>query len=202
MPARPELSEQRRTNARGRRTREHIERTALELMAADGFDATTVDVIAAAAGVSRRTFFHHFASKTDVLWGDSFDRLNEFAVLLHSKRAPDLRAALLATIVEWAALQRSDELDVLRFRVVQGSGLAAEHVIVFQSRFREMLAEWLAARTGRAAGDVAVRAAAQALDALRQFVVEEWARDPGQVELGDLARTALDTVEIELPPVG
>jgi mycofactocin system transcriptional regulator len=46
----------------------------LELFVARGFEATTVDDIATAAGIGRRTFFRYFASKNDVPWGD-FDGL-------------------------------------------------------------------------------------------------------------------------------
>jgi mycofactocin system transcriptional regulator len=46
----------------------------LELFITHGFEATTVDDIAAAAGIGRRTFFRYFASKNDVPWGD-FDGL-------------------------------------------------------------------------------------------------------------------------------
>lgn len=50
-----------------------LEMIALRLFTAQGFDETTVDQIAAAAGVSRRTFFRYYTAKSDVLWSQ-FDR--------------------------------------------------------------------------------------------------------------------------------
>ena len=50
-----------------------LELIALDLFHRQGFDDTTVDQIAAAAGVSSRTFFRYFDSKTSVLWHE-FDR--------------------------------------------------------------------------------------------------------------------------------
>src|SRR4029450_10723349 len=43
-----------------------LARTAIELFAAKGYDNTTLDEVAAAAGISRRTLFNYFRSKEDL----------------------------------------------------------------------------------------------------------------------------------------
>ncbi len=50
-----------------RETLRRISDAGLRLFTSNGFDATTVDAIAAEAGISRRTFFHYFKSKDDIL---------------------------------------------------------------------------------------------------------------------------------------
>ncbi len=49
-------------------TRERLTRAAMALFLERGFEATTLDDIAAAAEISRRSFFHYFASKEDVVF--------------------------------------------------------------------------------------------------------------------------------------
>ena len=56
-------------------SREELEQAAFTLFAARGFDATTVDEIAAAAGIGRRTFFRYFPSKESLLPADALDSL-------------------------------------------------------------------------------------------------------------------------------
>lgn len=53
----------------------------LRLFLEEGFDQTTVDDIAAAAGIGRRTFFRYYASKNDLPWGDfetTLERMRRF----------------------------------------------------------------------------------------------------------------------------
>ena len=59
-------------------TRERLRDAALELYTAQGFDDTTVAQIAAAVGVTERTFFRHFADKREVLFGGSAILQQEF----------------------------------------------------------------------------------------------------------------------------
>lgn len=57
---------------KSRETRQRIAETGLRLFLARGYDGTTVDAIAAEAGISRRTFFSYFKSKDEILatWHD------------------------------------------------------------------------------------------------------------------------------------
>ncbi|MEV0033207.1 mycofactocin system transcriptional regulator [Nocardia sp. NPDC050793] len=49
-------------------TKRELEVIAMRLFTEQGFDDTTVDQIAAAAGISGRTFFRYFPTKAEVLW--------------------------------------------------------------------------------------------------------------------------------------
>jgi mycofactocin system transcriptional regulator len=51
-------------------SRRELELIALRLFTHQGFDSTTIEQIAAEAGVSKRTFFRYFGSKASVLWSE------------------------------------------------------------------------------------------------------------------------------------
>ncbi len=72
-----------------RETRQLIAQTALNLFLQQGYDNTTLDTIAEAAGISRRTFFAYYKSKDDIIlawqttsWQEMLDELRQVSALL------------------------------------------------------------------------------------------------------------------------
>ncbi|MGH2893561.1 MAG: TetR family transcriptional regulator, partial [Solirubrobacteraceae bacterium] len=59
-----------------RTSHDQLAGTALTLFVRDGFEETTLDDIATAVGVGRRTLFRYFSSKNDLVWGN-FDGVLE-----------------------------------------------------------------------------------------------------------------------------
>ena len=67
-------------------TRRTLAEHALRLFSMNGFDETTVEEIAAAAGVSQRTFFLHFPTKAAAAFPDHEERVRDFTERLGSGR--------------------------------------------------------------------------------------------------------------------
>lgn len=67
-------------NARGLATARRIEAAAVRLAAEHGLDGLTVDAICTEAGISQRTFFHHYPTKEDALLGLDLPVLDEHRV--------------------------------------------------------------------------------------------------------------------------
>ena len=138
---------------RGRRpstTREEVARASLDLFNRQGYDQTTVDQIAAAVGVSRRTFFRYYDSKRDAVWGDFDAELLRLRGQLEG--APEdepmmdvLRRAVVATNRFGAG-----QLDELRIRIGLISSVPdlVAHSAVRNAEWCEVVAGFVAARIG------------------------------------------------------
>jgi len=102
-------------------SRAELERIALDLFIRNGFTETTLDDIAAAAGIARRTFFGYFSSKNDVVWGD-FD-------------------ALLRGMEDWLVQSANDRplLDTLTEAVVRFNDLPPQAVPAHRQRMSLIL---------------------------------------------------------------
>jgi TetR/AcrR family transcriptional regulator, regulator of mycofactocin system len=168
--------------ARGRRpstSREDVARAALELFSRQGYDETTVDEIAAAVGVSRRTFFRYYDSKRDVVWGE-FDA--ELVRLHHELyRAPAdqsmmdvLRRAVMATNRFGAG-----ELDELRIRIglIGSVPTLVAHSAVRYAEWCQVVAGFVAGRTGGRPDDLGPQTVARAALGAATAAFTVWAAD-------------------------
>jgi len=140
------------------RTRASIREHALRLFREQGYDATTVEQIAAAAEVSPSTFFRYFPTKEDVILRDDFDdRVFEAFGRQPASLTPiaAIRGALREAIAtftpaEWEELQQA---SVLSMTVPDLRARALDEL----SRTIDVMADALAKRTDRSPDDLVVR---------------------------------------------
>jgi AcrR family transcriptional regulator len=139
-----------------RAVQSRIARTAEALFVAKGFEETTVDEIAAAVGMSQRSFFRYFASKDEVVL-DSLARLGEDMAERLAARPPEepewesLRRSF-DPIVERYADPDSREHDAALQRLVECSPRLFAAYLGRLDRLQRTLAERLLARAARRPG--------------------------------------------------
>lgn len=103
-----------RVGRRRSTTPHHISDVAIELFAAHGFTDVSVDDIARAAGIARRTLFRYYASKNAIPWGDFSTHLAQLQGLLDNIDSRiQLRDALRAALL---AFNTFDESETIRHR--------------------------------------------------------------------------------------
>jgi mycofactocin system transcriptional regulator len=139
-------------------TREEIEGVALGLFAERGFEATTVEEIAAAVGVGRRTLFRYFESKNDIAWGDFDWVMGRLREALDEGAALPPMEALRRGVVE-SNRYPAEQLPGLRTRMtlITGSAALQAHSALRYAEWRGVVAEWAAARLGEAPDDLRPR---------------------------------------------
>jgi AcrR family transcriptional regulator len=173
-----------------------LAQTALELFAAKGYDNTTVDEVAAAAGVSRRTLFNYFRNKEDL----ALSGLSEQGELIAARFAerPDeedpwasLRAAF--QVLEDIEITAERRLEIVTL-LFGNDSLRTGHAEKL-ARWQDLLAPLIEPRLPNSdRRNLAARAIAAAAITCLQAANEEWVRLGGQVDLFDLYDTAVAAV--------
>lgn len=153
-----------------------IEAVSFELFATQGFDNTTLDDIATALGVGRRTLFRYFPSKNDIPWGRFDASLEVLRVNLESTH-PDvpLFEAINRAVVDF---NRFDPLALPQHRqrmtlILRTPALQAHSALRYE-QWRAVIANYVAMRLATPADSLVPRLAGHVALALALSAYEQW----------------------------
>lgn len=177
-------------------THGELSHIALTLFMERGFDATTMDDIAQAAGIGRRTLFRYFSTKNELPWGDFEPLLAGMrARLAQADPSIPLMQALRDAIIEFNTFPES-ELDYHRGRMTQL--LTVPSLTAYSSlkygEWRRVIAEFVAGRMGTAPDDLAPQTVAYACLGMCIGSYERWLADD-DADLLELLDSAFTTAE-------
>jgi AcrR family transcriptional regulator len=183
-------------------TRKRLEDTSLRLFAERGFDQTTVDDLAAASGIGRRTIFRYFPSKNDIVFGALDERLRMLAAELESGRAAGLplldmvRRAFHAT-----SHYQPDELSslALRIELIATVPSLQAHAALRYRAWEDTVEAAVTARTG-VRGGVYARACAKAVVAVMWAAFDTWREAGAGRDLPEIVDGAIDVLASGLAP--
>ena len=184
-----------RVGRRRSTTWDHISNVAIELFAARGFDEVSVDDVAEAAGIARRTLFRYYASKNALPWGDFDAHLDHMRELLNDLD-PDvpigqaLRTALLA-FNSFDAQETARHRQ--RMRVILETAALQAYSMTMYAGWRAVVATFVARRLRTKVEDIVPQTVAWTMLGVALSAYEHWLADES-VSLEQALGDAFDTV--------
>jgi AcrR family transcriptional regulator len=160
-----------------RQTRERLTRAAMALFLERGFEATTLDDIAAAADISRRSFFHYFASKEDVVfaWHEEITAALIEAVAARPAGESMLMAAENAISAMAGQLEPGEAVAMAQLKR-DNPALQARDQVKYE-KLERALADALGKRAGRGSEQLAARLVAMIATGAMRIGGELWAAE-------------------------
>ncbi|MDI3407003.1 TetR family transcriptional regulator [Streptomyces cavernicola] len=185
-----------RAAAQRLKMRRELATAAMELFATKGYEATTVDEIAATAGVARRTFFRHFRSKEEAIFPDHDDTLIRAEAVLnaappHEHPLDTVCRGIKEVMKMYAA---SPTVSVERYRLTREVPTLREREIASVARYERLFTRYLLGHFDEQAhhdgndDPLLAEVAASAVVTAHNHVLRRWLRAGGQ---GDV-ETQLD----------
>ncbi|MGH3416095.1 MAG: helix-turn-helix domain-containing protein [Actinocrinis sp.] len=171
-------------DARGR-----LEEAAMALFAERGYEQTTVADIAERAGLTKRTFFRHYADKRDVLFSGSaaLQELIVNAVAAAPDDAPPIEAVAAGLAAAATALQHRVDIAPRRQRLIAENSELQERELV---KFAVLAAAIAGVLRKRGVEPRAASLAGEAGMAVLRVGFDEWVTDIEHLDLGTLFRQA------------
>lgn len=163
-------------------SQDQVASVALDLFSRNGFEQTTVEEIAAAVGVGRRTIFRYFPSKNDMVWGD-FDWVMDRLRLHLGESGPEvpMMEALRRAVLKSNSYDEG-QLPGLRVRMTLITTVPAlqAHSMLRYTAWRGVVAEFAADRLGERPDDLAPQAIAHAALGTAMAAFTRWVVNPDE----------------------
>ncbi|MFE9093158.1 TetR family transcriptional regulator [Streptomyces sp. NPDC007264] len=184
----PESAAGTRAAAQRLKMRRELAAAAMELFATKGYEATTVDEIAAAAGVARRTFFRHFRSKEEAIFPDHDDTLVRAEAVLNAAPAHehplDTVCRGIKEVMRMYAAR--PEISVQRYKLTREVPTLREAEIASVARYERLFTRYLLGHFDEHAHDddanddpLLAEVAASAVVTAHNHVLRRWLRADG-----------------------
>ena len=176
-------------------TRDRIRASALRLFREQGYDATTVEQIAAAAGVSHMTFFRYFPAKEDVALSDGYDPL----IASHIARTPatwPVIRRIRAVLVEGLRQVYDTNRDTLlaQNKLIIATPALRDRLWADQIATQQLILQALSAGQDDPRPSFETRVTVAACLAAATTAILAWVETDGTTELPDLIEQAFDTL--------
>lgn len=169
-------------------TLHRLQEEALRLFDEQGYDATTIEQIAAAAGVSPSTFYRYFPTKEDVVVQDEYDPL--IVNVFESQSPGEAPLDALRTVLRVLFAEFTDaDIERVRRRVRLIFAVPALRARQVQqtTATEALLARMVAERTGRAPDELEIRHFTALIVTSWTVAISAWAETDGTKD--DLAAT-------------
>ncbi|MFN8052070.1 MAG: TetR family transcriptional regulator [Acidimicrobiales bacterium] len=166
-------------DAQKRATRLALSGAAIDLFTTKGFDETRVEDIAAAVGVSSRTFFLHFPSKEAAAFPDHDERVDALAEALASDTAEDPLPLLRSLVVLGVTATADSRTRAKRYRLFNEIAPLRERDILGDLEYEQVIVDHLTSRWGASpAVEFRARTIAVAAMGIARSALTTWAHDP------------------------
>jgi AcrR family transcriptional regulator len=179
-----------------------IQKVALRLFSERGYEETTVEQIADAAGVSPASVYRYYRSKEDLVVTDEYDPIIIQSLLERPADEPlieSVRAMMLGVMAEY--FERDRELLAARMALRRNNPALQVAFAEEQARTMDLFAALLARHLRRSPNDLDVRIACGALTGALQEAFGQWygqGATGGEKRVREILNHAIDRVESAL----
>lgn len=146
----------------------------MRLFLEKGFEATTLDEIADAAGVSRRSLFHYFGSKEEIVFSTKADFPGMVVEAINRRPAEEpLLDMVENAMTDMATRYEGTQAKAFARLIANTPALSAGDQAKYE-KVERVLAKALAARKGRPEDDIACRITAATAIGIMKLATEAW----------------------------